>query len=53
MKWLYTHSVLPPPAPPTPPSGLSGGNDFCAISLAGAGQLLNFKSQGGDTFRGR
>ena len=29
----------------------SGGNDFCVISQAG-GQLLNFKSQGGDTFRG-
>ena len=33
-----------------PPLG-SGGNDFCVISQAG-GQLLNFKSQGGDTFRG-
>ena len=29
----------------------SGGDDFCVISQAG-GQLLNFKSQGGDTFRG-
>ena len=28
-----------------------GGNDFCVISQAG-GQLLNFKSKGGDTFRG-
>ena len=38
------HSVLPPPLG-------SGGDDFCVISQAG-GQLLNFKSQGGDTMRG-
>ena len=31
--------------------GSEGGNDFCVISQAG-GQLLNFKSQGGDIFRG-
>ena len=36
------HSVLPP--------WDQGGDDFCVISQAG-GQLLNFKSQGGDTFR--
>ena len=29
-----------------------GGNDFYVISQAG-GKLLNFKSQGGDTFRGK
>ena len=28
------------------------GNDFCVISQAGV-QLLNFKSQGGDTFKGQ
>ena len=37
------HSVLPP--------WDQGGDDFCVISLAG-GQLLNFKSQSGDTLRG-
>ena len=34
------------------PSWDQGGDDFCVISQAG-GQLLNFKSQGGDTFRGK
>ena len=43
---LIMHCVLPPPL------GSGGrGDDFCVISQAG-GQLLNFKSQGGDTFRG-
>ena len=37
------HGVLPP--------WDQGGNDLCVISQAG-GQLLIFKSQGGDTFRG-
>ena len=36
-------------SPPSPWG--SGGNDFCVISQSG-GQLLKFKSQGGDTFRG-
>ena len=40
---ISLHSVLP--------AGIRGGNDFCVISQA-RGQLLNFKSQGGDTFRG-
>ena len=36
-----------------PPPWDQVGNDFCVISQAGGGgQLLNFKSQGGDTFRG-
>ena len=39
-----SHNVLPS-------CGIRRGNDFCVISQAG-GQLLNFKSQGGDTFRG-
>ena len=38
-----SQSVLPP--------GIRGWNDFCVISQAEE-QLLNFKSQGGDTFRG-
>ena len=29
-----------------------GGNDFYVINQARGGQLLNFKSQGGDTFWG-
>ena len=37
--------------PPPPHWGSGGGNDFCVISQAG-GQLLSFKSQGEDTFRG-
>ena len=40
-----SHNVLPS-------CGIRRGNDFCVISQAG-GQLLNFKSQGGDTFRGK
>ena len=35
----------------SPPGIRGGGNDFCVISQAGGGQLLNFKSKGGDTFR--
>ena len=35
----------------SPPPGIRGGNDFCVISQGGE-QLLNFKSQRGDTFRG-
>ena len=39
--------------PPLLPPGSEGGNDSYVISQAGGGgQLLNFKSQGGDTFRG-
>ena len=45
-KKVQWHSVLPPPLPES-----GGGNDFCVISQAW-GQLLNFKSQGGETFRG-
>ena len=41
---LNQHSVL------LPPLLGSEGNDFCVISQVW-GQLLNFKSQGGDTFR--
>ena len=45
-KFRLTNSQCPPPL------GIRGrGNDFCVISQAG-GKLLNFKSQGGDTFRG-
>ena len=43
-KKVQWHSVLPPPLG-------QGWNDFCVISQAWA-QLLNFKSQGGETFRG-
>ena len=43
LKKKHLHSFLPPLG--------SGGNDFCVISQTG-GQLLNFKSQGGDTFMG-
>ena len=44
-KLVGGHSILPPPP------GIRGGNDFCVISQGGE-QLLNFKSQRGDTFRG-
>ena len=35
-----------------PPPGIRGGMIFVSSARQG-GQLLNFKSQGGDTFRGR
>ena len=40
-----SHSVLPPP-------GIRGGMIF-VLSARQGWKLLNFKSQGGDTFRGK
>ena len=48
---LVTYNLSPITIVSSPPWDRGGGNDFCVISQAG-GQLLNFKSQGGDTFRG-
>ena len=48
---LVTYNLSPITIVSSPPGIGGGGNDFCVISQAG-GQLLNFKSQGGDTFRG-
>ena len=42
------HSVLPPQPPPRD----QGGMIFVSSTRRG-GQLLNFRSQGGDTFRGK
>ena len=52
IKWLKKAGAIfiVSPSPPPPPRD-QGGNDFCVISQAGE-QLLNFKSQGGDTFSG-
>ena len=45
--WVFGVCVCIVSSPP----GISGGDDLCVISQAG-GQLLSFKSQSGDTFRG-
>ena len=37
---------------PPPPGNQGGGMIFVSSARQGGGQLLNFKSQGGDTFRG-
>ena len=46
--WVFGVCVCIVSSPP----GISGGDDLCVISQAG-GQLLSFKSQSGDTFRGK